>query len=1184
MLFSLGNLLTIAIVVVILLVYRQIDVNNRSLDKMRKYFGKIKEELDAIVEEKAMGLKDLSIELEVHEKTVKEVYNRIDQRSAELAQREEEVEKIHQQLDNYDAVLKELADMTSRVDENLKKLHEESIFVDGIGKVLKESAVSIEKLERRIPAISEDFNRKNSEAMELLKIGVFNDIELKANTIKDRIEDNRKNLEDFKDYISELEKRRDSLGDEVINTIRRELDDLAEEFQGNMSKSEDEFRSRLFETDEQGKTLSEEVFARIKSEITDKSNDINSDIEGNLALLENRIKEQFDRISAEMVQFEKTIQKKYVETQENSLKNYEASLEKIRTFEESMAGKNGQISEMRKEIGLISDDFNKRLESWNKFISELDDKRNFIVSDFSKKLEADVASFILKFKNKADEIEEKYIAKLNMSEQEGENYQDKVFDDIKKQILRNAETVKIDLLKQIEEVDSRVIANLSRLEGGITEYESSLNYRIEGIEGFSKDIELMEKNLKSMIDKVSERMRDDFHTFEVSLDAEKSEQKVKLDRDFSEIREVLETLENRIDELKKKSYENVTEKLQVFEDDFFKDLKVRNESINRELETWQQGITAKIEKISAEKLGMREEIENKCVESLKEKLNEIQIKANSQYQKYENQISIFKNEIDEKLALVDNNVKEFEVSIKSETEDIKVSSYNHFNKQFADYHTGLDEKLRQYEKEMGQRLSQFDEAIEENKKDIFANLDSTKSDMQAWYAGFDQDMKASRDVLSEQNLKLREDVARLLEELKKEYAREKTELIDDSKKTRELYSQQLAEIAANIGFLNDELKEKSQTALEKMKNDSEIFLIDFMKKTRELEQEVDNKIKEFKTGVQEVRERIDSTEKKMMGRMSESARVLSITLDDIDKKQKNFIGQTKIFDRADSLKTILQEKIDDLKGDIIKVDAQSKDIKAAEKKFDSIRKLGDEVSSKLNRFLAEKRKIDEIEGDFKKLLNMSQAVDIKLDHITGVYDNLQEIDVKLRNFDTLFKDITEKFQRLEKKESIIETTTEGVDRNFQILQQMEKSLAGLSEITDMLPMRLNELENRFKKINLEKKDADKTMESLGKLTRVLGDVEERIEKMQQAREWIARTETRLTETGKKAEENIALLGTLIDKDNKNKKSQKGGAPSIDKREMVVKLAHQGWTSENIAQATGLSRGEVELILEIMPKK
>ena len=68
MLFTLGNLLTIAIVLVILAVYRQIDLNNRSLDKMKKYFNRIKEELDVIVEEKAMGLKDLSIELNVHEK------------------------------------------------------------------------------------------------------------------------------------------------------------------------------------------------------------------------------------------------------------------------------------------------------------------------------------------------------------------------------------------------------------------------------------------------------------------------------------------------------------------------------------------------------------------------------------------------------------------------------------------------------------------------------------------------------------------------------------------------------------------------------------------------------------------------------------------------------------------------------------------------------------------------------------------------------------------------------------------------------------------------------------------------------------------------------------------------------------------------------------------------------------
>lgn len=38
------------------------------------------------------------------------------------------------------------------------------------------------------------------------------------------------------------------------------------------------------------------------------------------------------------------------------------------------------------------------------------------------------------------------------------------------------------------------------------------------------------------------------------------------------------------------------------------------------------------------------------------------------------------------------------------------------------------------------------------------------------------------------------------------------------------------------------------------------------------------------------------------------------------------------------------------------------------------------------------------------------------------------------------------------------------------------------------------------------------------------------------------------------------------------------------REVVTRLAHQGWTVKEIASATKLSRGEVELILELIPKK
>lgn len=88
--------------------------------------------------------------------------------------------------------------------------------------------------------------------------------------------------------------------------------------------------------------------------------------------------------------------------------------------------------------------------------------------------------------------------------------------------------------------------------------------------------------------------------------------------------------------------------------------------------------------------------------------------------------------------------------------------------------------------------------------------------------------------------------------------------------------------------------------------------------------------------------------------------------------------------------------------------------------------------------------------------------------------------------------------------------------------------------------------------------------------------------MQKAREWLARTETRLEKISKQAEDQVKLLGDLI-KESNNDKGKGEGAPPAKVRDMVVKLARQGWGVKEIAQTTKLSRGEVELILELLPK-
>jgi len=96
------------------------------------------------------------------------------------------------------------------------------------------------------------------------------------------------------------------------------------------------------------------------------------------------------------------------------------------------------------------------------------------------------------------------------------------------------------------------------------------------------------------------------------------------------------------------------------------------------------------------------------------------------------------------------------------------------------------------------------------------------------------------------------------------------------------------------------------------------------------------------------------------------------------------------------------------------------------------------------------------------------------------------------------------------------------------------------------------------------------------------ELEARLEKAQSSREWMARTETRFEEIGRQAQEQVRLLESIIKAETKKEKPGRG-APPLDKRDTVVKLSHQGWSVQEISRVTQLSRGEVELILELAPK-
>ncbi|MFQ3621586.1 MAG: hypothetical protein SNJ78_11665, partial [Spirochaetales bacterium] len=110
MVFTVGNLLVIGIVLVILTIFRQMDKNNKSLDKVRRYAEKAREELDKVVLERVQNLKDLSIELDIHQKAGKEILKRIQTIEEGIQEKFSTTDALAERIKEYDKVLADLID------------------------------------------------------------------------------------------------------------------------------------------------------------------------------------------------------------------------------------------------------------------------------------------------------------------------------------------------------------------------------------------------------------------------------------------------------------------------------------------------------------------------------------------------------------------------------------------------------------------------------------------------------------------------------------------------------------------------------------------------------------------------------------------------------------------------------------------------------------------------------------------------------------------------------------------------------------------------------------------------------------------------------------------------------------------------------------------------------------------
>jgi hypothetical protein len=230
MLFTTGNLITLGIVLVVLIVYRQLDRDNRSLEKVKKFADRQQGELSAYVDKRAEDLKRFGIELEIQQKAAKVALDRIQAVQEGLAARAEAIGGIEKRLGEYDVALARLKDMTSRVDENLVRIHEEADFVDSVAKRVEAAQKDLLLVQRELPSLKESFARDSAASLETFKDGIFDEIRGRVDALSAQVQ---RSLGEAQEAASRAEAGKAAVDRELAKGLERaridaeKLEDIA---------------------------------------------------------------------------------------------------------------------------------------------------------------------------------------------------------------------------------------------------------------------------------------------------------------------------------------------------------------------------------------------------------------------------------------------------------------------------------------------------------------------------------------------------------------------------------------------------------------------------------------------------------------------------------------------------------------------------------------------------------------------------------------------------------------------------------------------------------------------------------------------------------------------------------------------------------------------------------------------
>ena len=525
---------------------------------------------------------------------------------------------------------------------------------------------------------------------------------------------------------------------------------------------------------------------------------------------------------------------------------------------------------------------------------------------------------------------------------------------------------------------------------------------------------------------------------------------------------------------------------------------------------------------------------------------------------------------------VSNELKNFEASfaselVKQKTEmELKIKQQNHELQNMLEKSESLSRE--EYQKAEDRIAAYHKKSIASLGEMLTEDMERLKQETLSLELGIRTEMRNADEARFAMTEKVRRDLAEIGSIAEKAESEVRNQIGEYQLLMQETFRQKHKEIEEKIETIAAAYKAQ-YSELENTAEDSRRLM-------EEWQNQYNSQIRSMDSAMEDLRRRSRDAISENDDRIASFRK----TLDDI---QKNLGIQTKIFDSTEELKQEFERRISEMNLELNRLDQRKNEIVQLESQFMRVKRLEDEVNAKMTRFLSEKHRIEFIENDFNRLLKTSQDVEEKLAHVLTADDILLAVQKQIKKLEDSIRDTEEKYERLQRKAEDIEETNERVTHNFKALQDTEEALRSIDQNISVLKEQSENLRGSIELLAADNERAKDTSQKLATLDETLSQIEKRIKDMNVARGWLARLETELETLNKDAQNLLNLNKSLLKEEGKaaitapTKKKGKGAPPPQD-RDNVKRLKRQGWSVEEIANALHLSKGEVELILELDP--